>query len=69
MSASSPGKRAVPWLAFGSLGVVFGDIGTSPIYTLKQAIQDNPDSLHIQAAVSLIVWYLLLIVTLKYVLK
>lgn len=55
------------WLAFGSLGVVFGDIGTSPIYTLKQAIQDKPDALHIQAAVSLIIWYLLLIVTLKYV--
>ena len=67
MKASSPSKFAVPWLAFGSLGVVFGDIGTSPIYTLKQAIQDNPDSLHIQAAVSLIVWYLLFIVTLKYV--
>jgi KUP system potassium uptake protein len=60
-------KSALPWLAFGSLGVVFGDIGTSPIYTLKQAIQDKPDVLHIEAAVSLIVWYLLLIVTLKYV--
>jgi KUP system potassium uptake protein len=58
---------AVRWLAFGSLGVVFGDIGTSPIYTLKQAIQDKPDTLHIQAAVSLIIWYLLFIVTLKYV--
>ena len=61
------GKSAVPWLAFGSLGVVFGDIGTSPIYTLKQAVQDNPDALHVHAAVSLVVWYLLLIVTLKYV--
>jgi KUP system potassium uptake protein len=60
-------KSALPWLAFGSLGVVFGDIGTSPIYTLKQAVQDNPDALHAQAAVSLIIWYLLLIVTLKYV--
>jgi KUP system potassium uptake protein len=58
---------AVRWLAFGSLGVVFGDIGTSPIYTLKQAIQDKPDVLHIEAAASLIVWYLLFIVTLKYV--
>jgi KUP system potassium uptake protein len=60
-------KRALPWLAFGSLGVVFGDIGTSPIYTLKQAVQDNPDALHVEAAVSLVIWYLLLIVTLKYV--
>jgi KUP system potassium uptake protein len=60
-------KFALPWLAFGSLGVVFGDIGTSPIYTLKQAVQDHPDALHAEAAVSLIIWYLVLIVTLKYV--
>jgi KUP system potassium uptake protein len=59
MNASTPNKFAVPWLAFGSLGVVFGDIGTSPIYTLKQAIQDNPDHPHILAAVSLVIWYLL----------
>jgi KUP system potassium uptake protein len=57
----------VGWLAVGSLGVVFGDIGTSPIYTLRQCIQDNPDHAHISGAVSLIVWYLLAIVTLKYV--
>jgi KUP system potassium uptake protein len=55
------------WLAIGTLGVVFGDIGTSPIYTLRQCIQDNPDVSHITGAVSLIVWYLLAIVTLKYV--
>jgi KUP system potassium uptake protein len=67
MNPPSPAKFAVPWLAFGSLGVVFGDIGTSPIYTLKQAVQDNPDPVHIQSAVSLVIWYLLLIVTLKYV--
>ena len=55
------------WLALGSLGVVFGDIGTSPIYTLRQCIQDHPDAVHIGGAVSLIVWYLLAIVSLKYV--
>ena len=57
----------VGWLAIGSLGVVFGDIGTSPIYTLRQCIQDHPDTAHISGAVSLVVWYLLAIVTLKYV--
>jgi KUP system potassium uptake protein len=57
----------IRWLAIGSLGVVFGDIGTSPIYTLRQCIQDHPDAAHISGAVSLIVWYLLAIVTLKYV--
>ncbi len=54
-------------LALGSLGVVFGDIGTSPIYTLRQCIQDHPDPAHINGAVSLIVFYLLAIVSLKYV--
>jgi len=62
-------KETLPirWLAIGSLGVVFGDIGTSPIYTLRQCIQANPDAPHIYGAVSLIVWYLLAVVTLKYV--
>jgi len=55
------------WLAVGTLGVVFGDIGTSPIYTLRQCIQNHPDQVHIEGAVSLIVWYLLAIVSLKYV--
>ncbi len=57
----------IRWLAIGSLGVVFGDIGTSPIYTLRQCVQNHPDPAHISGAVSLIVWYLLAIVTLKYV--
>jgi len=55
------------WLAIGSLGVVFGDIGTSPIYTLRQCIQAHPDAEHISGAVGLVVWYLLSIVSLKYV--
>jgi KUP system potassium uptake protein len=67
MSTKLTSPSAMRWYAYGSLGVVFGDIGTSPIYTLKQAIQDKPDALHIQAADSLIIWYLLFIVTLKYV--
>src|SRR5271155_3751783 len=57
----------IGWPALRSPGVVFGDIGTSPIYTLRQCIQDHPDASHISGAVSLIVWYLLAIVTLKYV--
>jgi KUP system potassium uptake protein len=57
----------IRWLAIGSLGVVFGDIGTSPIYTLRQCVQDHPDAAHIGGAVSLVVWYLLAIVSLKYV--
>src|SRR5690349_20783937 len=64
------GKTA---LVVGALGVVFGDIGTSPIYTIQTAF--NPSDPHpIQASlqsvygiVSLIFWSVTLIVTVKYV--
>src|SRR5258708_8880101 len=32
-------RSAFAWLALGALGVAFGDIGTSPLYTLKECIQ------------------------------
>ena len=58
-------------LTLGALGVVYGDIGTSPLYTMKEVL--NPangvrlDSTDIIGAVSVIIWMLMLIVTLKYV--
>jgi KUP system potassium uptake protein len=59
-------------LALGSLGVVFGDIGTSPLYALKTALGPYKDSgleaPQVLGAVSLIVWALLIVVTAKYVL-
>lgn len=55
----------------GAVGVVFGDIGTSPLYALKESfIGPHPlavDRLHIFGVLSLIFWSLMLIVTLKYV--
>jgi KUP system potassium uptake protein len=65
------GKRF--WaLALGSIGVVYGDIGTSPLYALKEAVKAATDhGTEGQAAVlgilSLMTWTLILIVTLKYV--
>jgi KUP system potassium uptake protein len=57
-------------LAFGALGVVFGDIGTSPLYTLQVAIAPNPhmplDAADVLGVCSLIVWALTLVVTVKY---
>nr|WP_245153492.1 potassium transporter Kup [Allopusillimonas ginsengisoli] len=59
-------------LAFAALGVVYGDIGTSPLYTMKEAFAPehglalNHDN--ILGIVSLIFWGLMLVVTLKYVL-
>lgn len=60
-------------LALGSIGVVYGDIGTSPLYAFREAVTHaTKHGLAGEAAVlgvlSLIIWALLLIVTLKYVL-
>jgi KUP system potassium uptake protein len=60
-------------LALGSIGVVYGDIGTSPLYALREAIiaaggeRGAMDRLTVLGVVSLILWALFIIVTLKYV--
>jgi KUP system potassium uptake protein len=59
-------------LTLGALGVVYGDIGTSPIYAFKEAVIAATGEAQVMAAtvlgiLSLIVWSLLLLVTLKYV--
>src|SRR5471032_2077522 len=76
---SAPSGKASPaphgaagfWpLALGSVGVVFGDIGTSPLYAFRQALQAagaevKPDA--VMGVVSLALWALILVVTVKYV--
>jgi len=59
-------------LMMGAVGAVFGDIGTSPLYALKVAVEASAsDSGSLQPAVlgilSMITWALLIVVTLKYV--
>ena len=58
-------------LMLGALGVVFGDIGTSPIYAFRETFAGHhtlePDRLHIYGVLSLIFWSMMIIVTLKYV--
>ena len=58
-------------LALGAIGVVFGDIGTSPLYALKESfIGHHPlavDRQHVFGVLSLIFWTMMLIVTVKYV--
>ena len=67
-------KRALWALTFGSIGVVYGDIGTSPLYALRVAVlaAGGEHGIVTQAAVfgvlSLIFWALLIVVTTKYVL-
>jgi KUP system potassium uptake protein len=65
-------RESVATLTLGALGVVYGDIGTSPLYTMKEIF--NPDmgipldATHLIGAVSVIFWGLMMVVTLKYVL-
>src|SRR4029453_5746195 len=69
-----PSKIGLWSLALGSIGVVYGDIGTSPLYAFREAVlaatsPGNPVSEPVVLGIlSLIVWALLLIVTAKYVL-
>src|SRR6476620_10791606 len=70
-SAHATAKAAI---VVGALGVVFGDIGTSPIYTLQTVF--NPDDPHpvpvstenVYGVVSLVFWSVVIIVTVTYVL-
>ena len=65
------GKNGLAVLTLGAIGVVYGDIGTSPLYTIKEVFAPHTgvplDSLHLIGAVSTILWALMLVVTLKYV--
>ncbi|HWD67993.1 MAG TPA: potassium transporter Kup [Caulobacteraceae bacterium] len=58
-------------LMLGSMGVVFGDIGTSPIYTLKIALGQAAHGVatrgEVLGLISLMFWALMIVVTLKYV--
>jgi KUP system potassium uptake protein len=59
-------------LAFATLGVVYGDIGTSPLYAMREALHPVVAAggnlrLAVLGVVSLLVWALLIVVTLKYV--
>lgn len=58
-------------LALGSVGVVFGDIGTSPLYAMREALHHSRAGgsleLAVLGVVSLVTWALILIVTVKYV--
>ncbi len=69
--AHGHGNVGLPGLVVGAIGVVFGDIGTSPLYTLKEAFSPhygliaNHDT--VLGILSLVFWALMIVVTLKYV--
>ncbi len=69
--SSKTGGSSVAALTLGALGVVYGDIGTSPLYVMK-TVFDSANGLTLNPAnligiVSLIFWSLMVVVTLKYV--
>ena len=59
----------LPVLALSALGIVFGDIGTSPLYTFKTilGVTSSPDPGVVLGALSLVLWTLFVITTVKYV--
>ena len=65
-------RRSFAGLAVGAVGVVFGDIGTSPLYALREALAHarpiGTPQMAVLGVVSLILWTLTLIVTVKYIL-
>ena len=66
------GLRTVPTaVSIGALGIVYGDIGTSPLYALREAVKaasagGAPTPQSVLGIVSLILWSLILIISLKY---
>ena len=74
LSATAPGNghhASLAALVFGALGVVFGDIGTSPLYTLKECLHAaGGEHASIPAdlfgILSLMFWALIFVVTVKY---
>jgi len=65
------GNASLATLVIGAIGVVFGDIGTSPLYTLKEAFSGHyglvPDHDTVLGVLSLVFWALTMVVTVKYV--
>lgn len=55
------------WLAYQATGVIYGDIGTSPLYVYSSTFTSDPTRPDLLGALSLIIWTLTIIVTVKYV--
>ncbi len=70
-TAQPAGQKRTAALTLAALGVVFGDIGTSPLYTVKECFSEftglQPTHENVLGILSLITWALIIIVTLKYV--
>ena len=66
---AAPDRKAFARLALGALGVVYGDIGTSPLYTMQQTFGEHgiaPTAENVLGVLSLVFWSLVLVVSVKY---
>lgn len=67
----APSATAKSALVLGAIGVVFGDIGTSPLYTMKEAFGElyglHPSQGNVLGILSLVFWAMMLVVTFKYI--
>lgn len=62
----SPPRPHSAVLALGALGVVYGDIGTSPLYAFRECVQNASDPATVLGSTSLILWTLVALVSVKY---
>src|SRR4030095_15535810 len=67
--AQAPGQRLVS-LMLGALGIVYGDIGTSPLYAMRECFHGPhavlPTAANVLGVLSVIFWALILIISVKY---
>src|SRR5690348_18307061 len=71
VGADDRSQTAMRGLVVGAIGVVFGDLGTSPLYTMKEAFYGPHGmpvgTLNILGILSLVTWTLVMVVAVKYV--
>lgn len=72
-AADAPRRSRLTWLALGALGVVYGDIGTSPLYAFKECFAPEsaygiaPTHANVLGVLSLMIWSLIVVVSIKYI--
>ncbi len=70
IQAKATARKGALALGLSALGIVFGDIGTSPLYTLKTVLNltgSNPSPEVVLGVLSLVFWTLIIVTTIKYV--